>query len=175
MCIRDRSYAFDRQSFVNSYYECKDCKDLDGVEIGYVPTTWNNPISKLGKVITGEEKVDGLTNYSYDIEKAKKLLDDAGWKVGASGFREKDGQKLEIKIMAIKDHDILNNLIPMWKKAWGEELKADVKVATVDFNTLMDKVYYDKNIEEWNVYFMATSFTDDTMSGACLLYTSRCV
>lgn len=169
------SYAFDRQSFVNSYYECKDCKDLDGVEIGYVPTTWNNPISKLGKVITGEEKVDGLTNYSYDIEKAKKLLDDAGWKVGASGFREKDGQKLEIKIMAIKDHDILNNLIPMWKKAWGEELKADVKVATVDFNTLMDKVYYDKNIEEWNVYFMATSFTDDTMSGAVTNFDSKYV
>ena len=24
------SYAFDRQSFVNSYYECKDCKDLVG-------------------------------------------------------------------------------------------------------------------------------------------------
>lgn len=158
------TYAFDRQAFVDSYYECKDCKDLDGVSIGYVPTTYNNPISKLGKVIDGTEKVDGLDNYSYDIEKAKKLLDDAGWKVGSSGFREKDGQKLEIKILSIKDHDILSNLIPMWKKAWGSELKADVKVATVDFNTLLSKVYADKSLSEWNLFFMATSYTSDSMS-----------
>ena len=39
----------------------------------------------------------------------------------------------------------------------------------------MDKVYYDKNIEEWNVYFMATSFTDDTMSGAVTNFDSKYV
>src|SRR5262249_8458130 len=33
-----------------------------------------------------------------DIELAKKLLDDAGWKVGADGIREKDGMKLAPKV-----------------------------------------------------------------------------
>lgn len=158
------TYGFDRQAFVDSYYECKDCKDLDGVKIGYVPTTYNNPLSKLGKIIDGSQKVDGLDPFNYDIEKAKKVLDEAGWKVGKDGIREKDGQKLEIKILAIKDHDILNNLIPMWKKSWGQELKADVKVATVDFNTLLSKVYADKSLSEWNLFFMATSYTSDSMS-----------
>ncbi|MGE5224249.1 MAG: ABC transporter substrate-binding protein [Omnitrophica WOR_2 bacterium] len=43
---------------------------------------WNNP---------------PMENYKYDPEGAKKLLDDAGWKVGSDGVREKDGKKLELK------------------------------------------------------------------------------
>jgi peptide/nickel transport system substrate-binding protein len=38
-----------------------------------------------------------VVNYPYDPEGAKKLLDEAGWKVGADGIREKDGQKLVIR------------------------------------------------------------------------------
>lgn len=167
------TFAFDRQSFVDSYYECKDCKDLDGVQIGYVPTTYNNPISKLGPAIQGKEEIEGLETYKYDIEKAKKILDDAGWKVGSDGKRSKDGEKLTIKILAIKDHDILNNLIPMWQKSWGEELGADVKVATVDFNTLLSKVYADKSLPEWNVFFMAVSYTSDSMSDILTTFDSR--
>ncbi|MCW1967044.1 MAG: peptide ABC transporter substrate-binding protein [Anaerolineae bacterium] len=38
----------------------------------------------------------GRNNCAYDLEKSKKLLDEAGWKVGAGGTREKDGKKLKI-------------------------------------------------------------------------------
>jgi peptide/nickel transport system substrate-binding protein len=34
-----------------------------------------------------------------DAERAKKLLDEAGWKVGADGIREKDGVKLAPKVL----------------------------------------------------------------------------
>ena len=33
-----------------------------------------------------------------DVERAKKLLDEAGWRVGSDGIREKDGVKLQPKI-----------------------------------------------------------------------------
>ena len=33
--------------------------------------------------------------YEFNIDKANKLLDDAGWKKGADGIREKDGKKLK--------------------------------------------------------------------------------
>ena len=38
-----------------------------------------------------------LKPYPFDPNKAKQLLDAAGWKVGADGVREKDGVKLELK------------------------------------------------------------------------------
>jgi peptide/nickel transport system substrate-binding protein len=38
-----------------------------------------------------------LTAPKFDKEAATKLLDDAGWKVGADGIREKDGVKLKLR------------------------------------------------------------------------------
>src|SRR3546814_14150935 len=35
------------------------------------------------------------TSFELNIEKAIKLLDDAGWKPGSDGIREKDGVKLK--------------------------------------------------------------------------------
>ena len=35
------------------------------------------------------------TAFEFDIDKANKVLDDAGWKRGADGIREKDGKKLK--------------------------------------------------------------------------------
>lgn len=158
-------YAFDRQSFVDSYYECEDCKGLDeGVAIGYVPTTYQNPLSKLSGVIQGTEKLEGLATYEYDMEKAKALLDEAGWTVGADGKRSKNGEPLKVNFMSIKDHDILSNLIPMWKKSWESELGVTLNVAEVDFNALLDKIYSDAALEEWNLFFLATAYTSDGMS-----------
>ncbi len=37
--------------------------------------------------------------YPFDIEKAKKLLDQAGWKEGPNGVREKDGKPLTVKFI----------------------------------------------------------------------------
>ncbi len=33
--------------------------------------------------------------YAFDVDKANKILDEAGWKRGADGIREKDGKKLK--------------------------------------------------------------------------------
>ena len=37
---------------------------------------------------------------AFDPDKSKELLDDAGWKVGADGIREKDGKRLTINVIA---------------------------------------------------------------------------
>jgi len=36
------------------------------------------------------------TTWEFSIDKAAKLLDDAGWKPGGDGIREKDGKKLKL-------------------------------------------------------------------------------
>lgn len=85
------TYAIDRQSFVDSYYSfSKGSKDVKKTEPGFVPVLMANPISsQLGDIITGKEKDENMTYYDYDIEKAKQILDDAGWTVGSDGKREK--------------------------------------------------------------------------------------
>ncbi|UPT89312.1 peptide ABC transporter substrate-binding protein [Bradyrhizobium barranii subsp. apii] len=37
----------------------------------------------------------GKLAYAFDVDKANKILDEAGWKRGADGIREKDGKKLK--------------------------------------------------------------------------------
>ena len=63
-------------------------------------------IDKLlfGKALPGSSELNaGFFNcedikpYPYDPAKAEQLLDEAGWKKGADGIREKDGQKLRLK------------------------------------------------------------------------------
>jgi peptide/nickel transport system substrate-binding protein len=47
--------------------------------------------------LNGPEKfVSKNTSWEFSIEKAGKLLDEAGWKPGADGIREKDGKKLKL-------------------------------------------------------------------------------
>lgn len=42
---------------------------------------------------------------SYDPEEAKKILDEAGWVVGADGIREKDGQRLDIRYVIVGNNE----------------------------------------------------------------------
>ncbi len=72
-------YAIDRQAIVDLIYSGTNVPHFSPLEkrtLGYDPS-----IDKI---------------YSYDPEKAMKILDDAGWKTGADGIREKDGQKLQL-------------------------------------------------------------------------------
>ncbi len=49
------------------------------------------------KALDFAEKTRGVIK--EDVERAKKLLDEAGWKVGADGIREKDGLKLAPRVL----------------------------------------------------------------------------
>ncbi|HZK01048.1 MAG TPA: ABC transporter substrate-binding protein [Tissierellaceae bacterium] len=146
-------YAFDIQGFVDSYFEDPDTGEP-------LASTQYHPFSTSSWALDESFEAE-LVQYTYDIEKAKQILDDAGWVVGSSGFREKDGQVLDIKVAAMPDHDILETLVPMWQASWGEELQAKVNVSFQEFNTILDYVIYDSdsNVDEWSLFFLATSIT----------------
>jgi len=147
------TYAFDTESFVNSYY-----KDPDSGLV--LASTQNHPFSQISWVMS-DELVSSLIDYSYDIEKAKSILDEAGWVAGADGIRAKDGKLLELNIAAMPEHDILATLIPMWEKSWGQELGVKLNISYLEFNTILDYVIYnsDANVDKWSLFFLATSIT----------------
>ncbi|MFA5103784.1 MAG: peptide-binding protein [Candidatus Margulisiibacteriota bacterium] len=42
---------------------------------------------------------DNVEKYGFNVQNAKRLLDEAGWREGENGIREKDGKKLEFTIL----------------------------------------------------------------------------
>ena len=146
-------YAFNVKEFVNSYYYDADTDQVLAV-------TQYHPFSQISWAID-DALLDSMIEYDFDLEKAKALLDEAGWVVGADGFRAKDGVTMELKIAAMPDHDILATLIPMWERDWGQGLGIKLTVAYLEFNTILDYVIYnsDANVENWSLFFLATSIT----------------
>lgn len=73
------SYAIDRQAIVDSVL-------LGHGEVAYSPLQmgpYNNP---------------DIEKFEYNPEKAKQLLEEAGWVMGANGYYEKDGEELGFEI-----------------------------------------------------------------------------
>ena len=161
-------YATDRQGFCDSYFrwDKKASDEVKKVKGGYVPAAYWNPASvNFGAVVRNEETIDGLNTYAFDMDKANQVLDEAGWVRGADGIREKDGQKLEIKFLLSEGNSVLETLIPIVKKTWGD-LGVDLKQTTVDFSTLLSNIQDTSHDSEWNMCFLATSFTSNQDSSA---------
>ena len=153
------AYAIDRESFVDNFFKYDKASDEVKKDlIGYVPEVYWNPVSNLvGSYVTGDETLEGLTVYRYDLEKAKQILEDAGWTVGSDGIREKDGQKLEVKFLVSVDVPALETLIPMFKKSWSE-IGVDLKQSSVDYNTVLSTISDDAQVDDWSIYFVSSSY-----------------
>ncbi|RNB81257.1 ABC transporter substrate-binding protein [Brevibacillus fluminis] len=59
----------------------------------------------LSPATLGYDKSLEKYGYQYNVDEAKKLLDDAGWKVNGSGVREKDGKTLSLDLLSSSDID----------------------------------------------------------------------
>jgi peptide/nickel transport system substrate-binding protein len=75
----------------------------------------------------------------YDVERAKKLLDEAGWKDSdGDGIRDKDGKPLSLEFVVYNSRAEL----PIYAEAAQADAKKvgiDIKINTVDYN-LVDKM-----------------------------------
>ncbi|MDQ2654307.1 MAG: peptide ABC transporter substrate-binding protein [Chloroflexota bacterium] len=61
-----------------------------------------------------------LTAQVYDVEAAKKILDDAGWAPGADGIREKDGVKLSFTNSTTAGNKVREQAQQYLQQTWKE-------------------------------------------------------
>lgn len=110
-----------------------------------------------------KKKVDGVTYYDYDVEKANQILEDAGYTLADDGYRYKDGEKLTIRFLANKDKDSLDSLIPVLQKCLNA-IGIDFKANTVEFNTVINTVQDDAQTDSWDATYLGFSYgsPDDT-------------
>ena len=78
----------------------------------------------------------GINPYKYDKAKAAKLLDEAGWKVGKDGVREKDGQKFKITYLTSSSD---SKEIPILDADF-KALNIDFSSETLDVNTIFSRM-----------------------------------
>jgi len=76
------------------------------------------------------------TLYPYDPEKAKSLLEEAGWTVGSDGIREKAGQKLSVSYYTNTAQDLAAPLI----QAQWKDIGIDTQINSMDYNALIPLV-----------------------------------
>ncbi|MGL5122853.1 MAG: ABC transporter substrate-binding protein [Fusobacteriaceae bacterium] len=134
------SYGLDRATFLDLYFK--------GLAI-----TIDAPVSKVWWTYD-KSLEDKMTVYDYNPQKAKELLDEAGWIMASDGYRYKDGKKMTIIWNSIKDLSLVDVLMPILFENW-KSLGVDIKITLTDFNTLIDKVYKERT--GFSMFNMATS------------------
>ena len=103
--------GFDIESTVKTLY------------LGVYQRAWG-PLSPT----TGGYDKSVENSFKYDPEAAKKMLDDAGYKVGADGIREKDGKKIKIILAGGTPNREKRQDIAEFFKANMKEIGIDVEI-----------------------------------------------
>lgn len=111
----------------------------------------NVPQSKLSWAYA-----EGKNDYKYDLEKAKKMLDDAGWKAGADGIREKDGVKLAINFTGTSNNPVVDSILSVATEDW-KELGVKFTSEKMDFTSMRQK----QKGGDWDMLFMAWGLVAD--------------
>ncbi len=95
---------------------------------------------------------DDVQKWPYNVEVAKKLLDDAGWKAGPDGVRAKDGQRLSFELIVDKGNTSRESTAAIAQQSW-KAIGADVRITTMEFNASLERFQkgdYD-SIVEWYI------------------------
>lgn len=108
-----------------------------------------------------------------DIPGAVKLLEEAGWKPGPDGIREKDGKKL--KLTFVTTTNSIRNQLQAIIKQWWHEIGVDVELKSLDTSVLFgsdssspdtsQKFYVD--VQMWTNYASGTDFGSYVESYTC--------
>jgi peptide/nickel transport system substrate-binding protein len=92
--------------------------------------------------------------YRYDPARAKQLLDEAGWRPGADGIREKAGQKLSLNFLIIgRTRD----------KAMAESIQASLRDVGIDIQiNALERAAFRSQVSQnrYDINFMWFSYGD---------------
>lgn len=140
--------GLDRKSVVNAVYK------------GYADVC-NEPQSKVSKFFTND-----VNKYEFNTDTANKMLDEAGWKKGSDGIREKDGVKMTIHFAASTPNPVNDALIPI---AQADYQKLGIKFIPeqMDFNAVRAK----QKKGDFDMFFMAWNLTGNPDDSA--IYTTK--
>ncbi|QRQ78954.1 ABC transporter substrate-binding protein [Glutamicibacter protophormiae] len=105
----------------------EDVKVRQALQIGIDRQAIKDTVLSESYVVAGSvlnHKAPGFVDLSseiaYNPEKSKQLLEEAGWKVGADGIREKDGEKLEITVATSNNSVVIKPAFELIEQQWRD-------------------------------------------------------
>jgi peptide/nickel transport system substrate-binding protein len=87
----------------------------------------------------------------YNPDQAKALLDQAGWKEGSGGIREKNGKKMAFTLTI--QAETFNQQLGAVLQAQLKEIGMDVKVESLDRGTYFNKLF-SYNLDSWMFFYL---------------------
>jgi len=97
-----------------------------------------------------------VTVFNYDPAKAAQMLDEAGWKVGADGIREKDGVKFKFEIATNNGNKYREQSAVIIQQAL-KQVGIEVTVNLMEWNAFLEYVDGDKK----EAYILGWSLSAD--------------
>lgn len=94
---------------------------------------------------------NSASEVTYDPEKAKSLLDEAGWKIGEDGIREKDGVKAELNLLYATGDSVRQALAADFAEQL-KELGIFCTLEGVGWDTAYDRAQSDPLIWGWGAH-----------------------
>ncbi|HHY04488.1 MAG TPA: hypothetical protein GX534_04820 [Thermoanaerobacterales bacterium] len=88
--------------------------------------------------------------YGYNVEKAKQLLEEAGYKANSEGIMEKDGKPLSITLMVALDSPFMKQAAPI--------MQAQLQKAGINLELREYEIKYIKQMMYDHTYEMATRY-----------------
>lgn len=106
--------------------------------------------------------------YGHDVERARALLDQAGWTVGGDGVRERDGNRLTVQFYTLSDIVLYQNIaqvfqaqmqeigiaveiVSLARAAWGDGVRAGEHNLTTQIFGLSDPSVLAINFHSKNI------------------------
>jgi peptide/nickel transport system substrate-binding protein len=115
--------ALDRELYARSILE------------GLAPVA-HGPIQPVSWAYTAD-----ITRYGFDPSRARALLDEAGWKVGANGIRERDGRRLAFTLITQAGYAIRENMAQAIQRQL-RDIGVDVNVELQD-GTAISSIWFE--------------------------------
>lgn len=146
--------------------------EIDGLTYGNTLTSDVNVRRAINLAVDREELIEHVLNgygtaaYSvcdrmpwynessevaYDIEKAKELMEEAGWKEGKNGIREKDGEKASFHLL-FSSSDSLRQAIAADVSNQLKELGIEVITEGVGWDTAYDRAQSEPLVWGWGAH-----------------------
>lgn len=132
---------------------------------GMIQAVYLDKYARVAKAVYVNPTIDGFVeagSYDYDPDRARQMLDEAGWVEGSDGIREKDGERFTINIHTRSGADSADVELVELTQAMLQEVGIDLEIVVLDSAAFLAAVTVEPEASQYNLVNLTWgTFTGD--------------